>query len=112
MPPSSPRDSLESSESLESEDSFDIWEGANKLLEEWYKEKMKEAIAKGDIRPRKLSTVRHFPPGCGRGAALVSREECIRIQQAWIKDKMGKSQEIEEDPSMCSDQGDSDPNDT
>ncbi|EOX94214.1 Uncharacterized protein TCM_003732 [Theobroma cacao] len=77
---------------------------------------MKEAITKGDIRPRKVSAVRHFPPGCGRGAAPVSREDCIRIQQAWIKDKMGKSQEIEEDPeedpSMCWDQGNDDPNDT
>ncbi|EOY19192.1 Uncharacterized protein TCM_044103 [Theobroma cacao] len=55
-------------------------------------------------------------PRSQESAAVVSREECIRIQQAWIKDKMGKSQEIkedpEEDPSMCSDQDDDDPNDT
>ncbi|EOY03184.1 Uncharacterized protein TCM_017799 [Theobroma cacao] len=52
--------------------------------------------------------------GCGVGAARVSKEEYIRIQQVWIKDKMGKSHEgekdLEEDPSMCSNQGDDDPN--
>ncbi|EOX94104.1 Uncharacterized protein TCM_003268 [Theobroma cacao] len=78
-------------------------------------EKMKEAIARCGYHPRKVSTVRNFPLGCGRGAASVSREECIRIHQAWIKDNMGKPQEIEEDPeedpSMCSDQGDDDPYD-
>ncbi|EOY20278.1 Uncharacterized protein TCM_045675 [Theobroma cacao] len=80
------------------------------------KEKMKEAIAREGYYPRKVSTVRNFSPGCGRGAALVYREECIRIQQAWIKDKMGKSQEmekdLEEDSSICPDQGNNDPSNT
>ncbi|EOY21634.1 Uncharacterized protein TCM_013607 [Theobroma cacao] len=80
-----------------------------------FEEKMKEAMARGS-HPSKVSGVRDFPPSCGRGATPVSRKECVRIQQAWIKDKIGKSQEVEEDreedSSMCSDQGDDDPKDT
>ncbi|EOY08814.1 Uncharacterized protein TCM_024025 [Theobroma cacao] len=79
------------------------------------KEKTKEAIAKGDIHPRKVSVVQHFPLGYGIGAALVSKEEYIRIQQAWIKDKIEKYQEVEEDLEedqlVRSDQGDEDPKD-
>ncbi|EOY26621.1 Uncharacterized protein TCM_028499 [Theobroma cacao] len=85
-------------------------------FEEWHKKKMKEAIAKGDICPRKVSAILDFPPSCGRGATPLSKEECIRIQQAWIKAKMEKSQEVEEDLdedlSMCSEQGDDDLKDT
>ncbi|EOY14036.1 Uncharacterized protein TCM_033157 [Theobroma cacao] len=75
------------------EDSSDIREDLNKLLEGRYKEKTKEAIAKGDICPRKVSAVRHLPPRCGRGAAPIEEDS-------------------KEDSSMCSDQGDDDPNDT
>ncbi|EOY03219.1 Uncharacterized protein TCM_017881 [Theobroma cacao] len=100
---------LESSESLESEDSSDIQEAIRNFLlkrsEEWHREKMKEAITKGNIHPRKVSTVRHFPPGCGISVEPVSSEECRRIQRAWIEDKMRKYQEVEGDSSMCTDQG-------
>ncbi|EOX94149.1 Uncharacterized protein TCM_003446 [Theobroma cacao] len=77
--------------------------GVKKFLEEWYKEKFKEKdvgkqqeenkekVTVANYRPRKVSAIRHFPPVCGRGATLVSSEECRRIQQAWIKDKMEKS---------------------
>ncbi|EOX99989.1 Uncharacterized protein TCM_009171 [Theobroma cacao] len=71
-----------------------VLEGVKKFLEEWYKEKTKEAIAKVDIRPRKVSAIRDFPPGCGRGVAPVSREECERQQQAWLN----RVQEDEKDP--------------
>ncbi|EOY21641.1 Uncharacterized protein TCM_013625 [Theobroma cacao] len=80
------KESLDSSESLKSKDSSNIQEAIRNFLlqrsEERCKEKAKEAIAKGDIRPRKISVVRHFPPGCGIGTAPVSKEEYIRIQQA------------------------------
>ncbi|EOX99855.1 Uncharacterized protein TCM_008835 [Theobroma cacao] len=109
------RESLESSESFESEVSTKIWENVKSFFSKMSEEKMKEAMA-SVYRQSKVSGVRDFPSSCGRGAALVSREECTRIQQAWIKDKIGKSQEVEEDPnedlSMCSDQGDDDPKDT
>ncbi|EOY32000.1 Uncharacterized protein TCM_039403 [Theobroma cacao] len=114
------KESLESSESLESEDIFDIQEVIRNFLwqrsEERFKEKVKEAIAKGDIHPRKISAIRHFPSSCGIGVVPLSKEEYLRIQQAWIKGKMKKSQEVEEDSeedsSMCSDQGNDDPKDT
>ncbi|EOY08727.1 Uncharacterized protein TCM_023820 [Theobroma cacao] len=79
-----------------------------------FEEKMKEAMARG-YRPSKVLGVRDFLPSCGKGATLVIREECVRIQQAWFKDKMGKCQVVEEDSkedsSMCSDQGDDIPKD-
>ncbi|EOY08768.1 Uncharacterized protein TCM_023896 [Theobroma cacao] len=110
------KESFESSESLESEDNTYAREWREKCLKEWHKEQTKEVITKENIHPRKVSVVRHFPLGCGRGAATVSREKYIRIQQAWVKAKMEKSQEVEEDPeqdpSMCSDQGDEDLKDT
>ncbi|WRX12996.1 Integrase [Theobroma cacao] len=40
-----------------------------------------KAIAKGDICPRKVSALRDFPPGCGRGAAFVSREEYNKVDE-------------------------------
>ncbi|EOY08666.1 Uncharacterized protein TCM_023658 [Theobroma cacao] len=49
-------------------------------------------------------------------ATLVSREEYIRIQQAWKNRKHEDEEDHEEDPeedqSMCSDQGYNDPNGT
>ncbi|EOY03408.1 Uncharacterized protein TCM_018447 [Theobroma cacao] len=114
------KESFESSESLESEDSSDTPETVRNFLlkqsEEWDREWTRKAIARGDIRPRKVSGVQHFPPGYGIGAALVSVEEYKRIQQAWIEEQRRKSQEEEKDPEedslMCSDQGDKDPKDT
>ncbi|EOY26380.1 Uncharacterized protein TCM_027902 [Theobroma cacao] len=113
-------ESFENSESLESEDSSDTSETVRNFLlkqsEEWERECTRKAIARGDIHPRKVSGVRHFPLGCGIGAALVSVEEYKRIQQAWIKEQRRKSQEEEEDPkedpSMCPDQDDENPKDT
>ncbi|EOY03220.1 Uncharacterized protein TCM_017883 [Theobroma cacao] len=109
-------ESLKSSETLESKASAETWERVKNFFsvmsKEKFKEKVKEAMAIGSYRPRKVSAVRNFPPRCGRVAAPVSREECIRVQQAWIKDNMEKPQEMEEDPSICLDQGSNDPNNT
>ncbi|EOY03320.1 Uncharacterized protein TCM_018223 [Theobroma cacao] len=48
------------------------------------KEKDKEKVEKVTIknyRPRKVFSIRDFPPGCGKGATLVSREDYVNEQQ-------------------------------
>ncbi|EOY21677.1 Uncharacterized protein TCM_013758 [Theobroma cacao] len=61
-------------------------------------EKDKEKVTVASKPLRKVSGVRHFPPGCGRNAAPVSDEEYRRIQQAWIEEQRKKKSQEEENP--------------